>query len=161
MISERVFDTFLGIAIEDEEKREKNRAAWAALAAFCAELLRPLENLEETAQRDTKAKLVQDLAVVYVESFAAAVGRELCTLYMHLAMDHIPDMVRRFPINFSDLSQQFIEAALKAGKTDMHAFTNKQLLRKRHGQGQELPVLQQREGKGTLEAVSANSSNQK
>jgi hypothetical protein len=127
MISERVFDTFLGIAIEDEEKKEKNGAAWATLAAFYAELLRPLDNPEDPDQRDTKAKLVQDLVVVYVESFAAAVGRELCTLYMHLAMDHIPDMVRRFPINFSDLSQQFVEAALKAGKTDMHAFTNKQL----------------------------------
>jgi uncharacterized membrane protein YgcG len=150
MISKRVFDTFLGIAIEEDEKREKNRAAWIALAALYAELLRSLDNPEEPDQQDTKAKLVQGFAVVYVKNFAAAVGRELCTLYTHLAMDHILDMVRRFPINFSDLLQHFVEAAMKAGKTDMHVFTNKQLRGKGMDKGRNFQCFSKERERGHL-----------
>jgi hypothetical protein len=154
LISERVFDTLLAIAIEDKEKRLLNRMVWAALAAFNAELLKPLDN-PDADQRSSKAIAVQDRTVIYVENFAAAVGRELCTLYMHLAADHIPDMVRRFPVNFSDLSQQFVEAALKGGKTDAHAFTNKQLRRGGMDKGRNFQCFSKERERGHLKKTVA------
>jgi hypothetical protein len=105
MLDEEVFDTFLAIAINEPEKRELNRKVWVALAAFNPELLKPLGNPEDAGKRLTKSILVEDLAVAYVESFSAAVGEELCTLYMHQSMRHLPAMVLRNPVNISDLSQ--------------------------------------------------------
>jgi hypothetical protein len=107
---------------------------WVALAALNAELLKPLNNPEDASERITKSIQVEDRAVSYVESFPAAVGEELCTLYMHHSMGHLPEMVLRFPVNIADLSQQYVEHALKQGKSDMVNFTNKSL----RDEGQEL-----------------------
>jgi hypothetical protein len=46
---------------------------------------------------------------------------------MHHGMSHLPEMILELPIDISDLSQQFVEHALKEGKGDMHAFSNKRL----------------------------------
>jgi hypothetical protein len=134
MLNEEVYDTFLAIAIDDPQKRELNRKVWVALAAFNGELLKPLNNPEDASERLTKSIEVEDGAVAYVESFSAAVGEELCTLYMHQSMRHLPAMVLRFPVNIADLSQQYVEHALKQGKSDMVNFTNKRL----RDEGQEL-----------------------
>jgi hypothetical protein len=127
LCEEGVFDTLLAIAIQDPEKRAVNREAWVALAAYNKELQKPLNNPLNAAERLTKSILVQDKGVALVESITAAVGEELATLYMHHSMTHILDMVHDNPVDISNLSQQYIEHALKQGKADMHNFTNKKL----------------------------------
>jgi hypothetical protein len=82
-------------------------------------LLQPLNNPADEAERLAKSIIVQDRGVAYVDSFTAHVGAERATIYMHLAIDHVPDMVRDFDIDISDLSQQFVEHKLKQGKTDI------------------------------------------
>jgi hypothetical protein len=77
-----------------------------------------------------------------VDSYTAAVGSELITLYMHLGMGHLPEMILEHPIDISDLSQQFVEAALKEGKGDMHAFTNKRLRDETNDKGRNPQVMQ-------------------
>jgi hypothetical protein len=42
-------------------------------------------------------------------------------------MEHIPQMVRDSPVDISDLSQQYVEHALKQGNSDMHNFINKRV----------------------------------
>ncbi|GAQ93252.1 hypothetical protein KFL_013900010, partial [Klebsormidium nitens] len=110
--------------------------------SFCyAEVLRPLHNPGDDDEREAKSIVVQDRAVAYVHSFSSQLGADLATLYMHLGMVHVPDMVRRFAINFSDMSQQFVEHKLKEGKTDMQLFTNKRLVDERQQKGRNLQVM--------------------
>jgi hypothetical protein len=70
---------------------------------------------------------VQDKAVTFVDSFADVCERETATLYCHHSLDHIPRMVRDTPVDIANLSQQYVEHALKQGKQDMHNF-NKRLI---------------------------------
>ncbi|GAQ86063.1 hypothetical protein KFL_002680090 [Klebsormidium nitens] len=135
------YNAFLDIAITDDDKRADARAIWDNLAAAYSELLQPLNNPADKVERTAKSVVVQDKLVAYVESFSAHVGAGRATLYMHLAMDHVPDMVRRFPIDISDLSQQFVEHKLKQGKTDMQLFTNKRLVDERQQKGRNLQVM--------------------
>jgi hypothetical protein len=79
--------------------------------------------------------------VAYVESFSAHCGADKSTLYMHLGMVHVPDMVRRFSVNISDMSQQFVEHKLKEGKTDLQLFTNRRLVDEKQKKGRNLQVM--------------------
>jgi hypothetical protein len=85
-----------------------------------------MEDPQDAPTREKKADLVQDLAVVFVGAFTGCFGEQMATLYCHHSMDHIPSMVRRLPMNLSDLSQQGFEALMKQGKND-GAFGNKKL----------------------------------
>jgi hypothetical protein len=110
-----MFDTLLAIAIEEPVKRANNRRVWVGLSDLKGEFLKPLANAEDGGERLAKSILVQDKAVVSVDSFADVCGRETVTLYCHHAIDHIPQMVRDSPVDIADLSQQYVEHALKQG----------------------------------------------
>ncbi|GAQ89496.1 hypothetical protein KFL_005290110, partial [Klebsormidium nitens] len=135
------YNAFLDIAITDASKRADARIIWDNLAALYAELLRPLNNPSDDGERLAKSIVVQDRAAAYVYSFSSQLGADLATLYMHLGMVHVPDMVRRFPVSFSDMSQQFVEHKLKEGKTDMQLFTNRRLVDERQQKGRNLQVM--------------------
>jgi hypothetical protein len=92
-------------------------------------------------QREAKAERAQDLAVAFVYNFSSAVGQELCTVYMHFGMCHLPDMIRRLPLNTSDVFQQWFEALLKQGKTDARLFSNKRLRDEKQAKGRNYQVL--------------------
>lgn len=100
----RVYEAFLTIAIDDEEKREANKRVWASLAELYDYLRTPLPNPLIVAQREEKAEKAQDLAVAYVDAFIGAVGQDLVTLYMHHGMCHFTDMIRHVDLNISDMS---------------------------------------------------------
>jgi hypothetical protein len=76
-----------------------------------------------------------------VEEFSGCVGEALATLYMHLGMRHIPDIIRDHNVDISDLSQQYVEHALKQGKSDMLNFTNKRLKDERQDKGRNYQVM--------------------
>jgi hypothetical protein len=116
----------LEIAINDPEKRARNREVWSGLKKFYFEVNAPMENPEDAPTRAKKAALVQDYAVVFVGAFTGCFEEQMATLYCHHSMDHIPSMVRRLPMNLSDLSQQGFEALMKQGKND-GAFGKKRL----------------------------------
>lgn len=137
----RVYTAFLEIAIDDDEKRAANAKVWAALAKLYDYLKTPLSNPRDQTQRDEKAEKAQDLAVDYVGNFSSAVGEELCTLYMHHGMCHIPDMIRHVPLNISDMSQQWFEALLKQGKTGAKLFSNKRLRDEKQDKGRNYQIL--------------------
>jgi hypothetical protein len=139
--NEGIFDTFLAIAIDNPQKRAANRKVWVALALFNDQLRLPLNNPEDAGERLGKSIRVQDAAVLYVEEFCSCVGEALATLYMHLGMRHILDIIRVHPIDISDLSQQYVEAALKQGKSDMQNFTNKRLRDERQDKGRNYQVM--------------------
>ncbi|GAQ87283.1 hypothetical protein KFL_003430020 [Klebsormidium nitens] len=136
-----VYNTFLNIVIDDDEKRANARTIWDNLACFYNELIKPLDDPTDQAERLRKSVLVQDKAVAYVDSFTAQVGMDKATLYMHQAMDHIPEMVLRFEVDISDMSQQFVEAKLKEGKTDMQLFSNKRLVDETQKKGRNQQVM--------------------
>lgn len=136
-----VFDTFLAIAIDNPEKRAANRKVWVALAAFNDMLRAPLANPDDASERLAKSLRVEDAAVLYVEEFSGCVGEALATLYMHLGMRHIPDIIRDHNVDISDLSQQYVEHALKQGKSDMLNFTNKRLKDERQDKGRNYQVM--------------------
>jgi hypothetical protein len=98
-------------------------------------------NPEDASQRAEKATLCQDMAVAFVDAFSGAVGEDLCTLYCHHAMIHIPDIIRNIPLNIGDLSQQGFEHLLKMGKSDLHNFTNKRLRGDGQDKGRNYQVL--------------------
>jgi hypothetical protein len=123
----RMYDVLLEIAIADPVKRGHNRKVWEALSNLNAEFLKPLSNAEDAEERLAKSLVVQAKAVAFVENFTDTCGKETATLYCHHAMAHIPQMVRDSPVDISDLSQQYVEHALKQGKSDMHNFTNKRV----------------------------------
>ncbi|GAQ88843.1 hypothetical protein KFL_004630110 [Klebsormidium nitens] len=135
------YNTFLDIAILDDAKRAAARKIWDNLASFYTELLKPLTNPEDAEERLGKSIVVQDKAVAYVESYTAELGTDRATLYMHQAMSHVPEMVQRFPVDISDMSQQFVEAKLKEGKTDMLLFTNRRLVDEKQQKGRNLQVM--------------------
>jgi hypothetical protein len=137
-----VFATFLAIAIDDDEKRALNREVWVATAAMNKELRAPHKNPDDRQERLAKSIRVEDLGVAFVDRYTAAVGGELSTLYMHHGMSHLPEMILELPIDISDLSQQFVEHALKEGKGDMQAFSNKRLRDERNDKGRNLQVMQ-------------------
>lgn len=141
MCDSRMFDTLLEIAIEDPVKQEHNWRVWTGLSGLNAEFLRPLNNAEDAAERLAKSIVVQDKAVSFVESFTDTCGRETATLYCHHAMDHIPQMVRDSPVDIQDLSQQYVEHALKQGKSDMHNFTNNRLVEGTNTKGRIYQVM--------------------
>jgi hypothetical protein len=60
---------------------------------------------------------------------------------MHQAMCQLPEMVLRFEVDISDMSQQFVEVKLKEGKTDMQLFTNKRLKDERQATGRVYQVM--------------------
>jgi hypothetical protein len=127
MCHPRMFDTLLEIAIEDPEERGHNRLVWVGLSELNGEFMKPMLNAEDARERLVKSKVVQDKAVTFVDCFTDVCGRENATLYCHQAVKHLPDMVRDTPADISALSQQYVEHALKQGKTDMHNFNNKRL----------------------------------
>lgn len=99
---------------------------WSGLEAFYNELRTPMENPEDVPEREEKADLVQALAVTFVCALTACFGEMMATLYCHHSLTHIPAMVRRLPMNISDLSQQGFEALMKQEKND-GALGNKRL----------------------------------
>jgi hypothetical protein len=111
-----VFDTFLAIANDDDDKRVLNMEVWVATAAMNKELWAPHKNPDDQQERLAKSIRVEDLGVAFVDTYTAAVGGELSTLYMHHGMTHLPEMIVELPNDISDLSQQFVEHALKEGK---------------------------------------------
>ncbi|GAQ88673.1 hypothetical protein KFL_004500130 [Klebsormidium nitens] len=141
LLHPKAYNAFLDIAIDDDTKRAEAAVIWDNLAAFYNELLQPLQNPENKDERLAKASVVQDKGVAFVDSFTAQVGAGKATLYCHLAVDHVPDMVARFPVNFSDMSQQFVEHKLKEGKTDMQLFTNRRLVDERVKMGRNQQVM--------------------
>jgi hypothetical protein len=112
------YNAFLDIAITDEGKRAEARKIWDGLARFYTELIKPLNNPEDRTERLAKSIIVQDNAVVFVESYTAQLEADMATLCMHQAMDHVPEMVLRSPPDILDMSQQYVEAKLKEGKTE-------------------------------------------
>jgi hypothetical protein len=136
-----VFDTFLAIAIDNPEKRAANRKVWVALAAFNDLLRAPLANPDDAGKRLAKSLRVEDAAVLYVEEFSGCVGEALATLYMHLGMRHIPDIIRDHNVNISNVSQQYVEHALKQGNSYMLNFTNKRLRDERQDKGRNYQVM--------------------
>jgi hypothetical protein len=85
-----------------------------------------MEHPEQAPEREEKADLVLALAVTFVGALTACFGEAMATLYCHHSLTHIPAMVRRVPMNISDLSQQGFEALMKHGKND-GALGNKRL----------------------------------
>jgi hypothetical protein len=137
----RVYDVLLEIAIVEKNKRALNREVWVGLEASYYLMIRPLNNPDNEEERAEKSIEVQDQAVVYVDAFAAAVGREFCTLYMHHVLLHIPRQVKNLELNLTDVSQQGFENLLKQGKTDMRLFSNKQLKNERQQFGRNAQVI--------------------
>jgi hypothetical protein len=154
----RVYDTLLEIAIVEPEKRALNRKVWAGLEVLYYLMIRPLLDLDNKEERKEKSQEVQDQAVVYVDAFAAAVGREFCTLYMHHALLHIPRQVETLELNNTDVSQQGFENLLKQGKTDMRLFTNKQLKNERQQLGRNYQV-RERKGKSVSQEDASSAAN--
>jgi hypothetical protein len=140
-LDERVYDTLLEIAIDDPVKRADNRKIWKALEVLHHKLQEPMPNPEDEEQRKAKSIICEDMPVVFVDALSAAVGEELCTLYCHHAMRHIPDIIRDVPLNIGDLSQQGFEHLLKLGKSDLHNFTNKRLRGDGQDKGRNYQVL--------------------
>jgi hypothetical protein len=137
----RVYDTLLEIAIVEPEKRALNREVWAGLEVLYYLMIRPLLDPDDAEERAAKSLEVQDQAVTYVDAFAAAVGRQFCTLYMHHILVHIPRQVRDLELDLTDVSQQGFENLLKQGKTDMRLFSNKQLKNERQQFGRNAQVI--------------------
>jgi hypothetical protein len=138
----KVFDTFLTIAIDDDDKRALNREVWVATAAMNKELRAPHKNPNDREERLAKSIRVEDLGVAFVDNYTAALGGELSTLYMHHGMGHLPEMILELPIDISDLLQQFVAHAWKEEKGDMHAFSNKRLRDEGNDKGRNLQVMQ-------------------
>jgi hypothetical protein len=101
-------------------------------------MIRPLLDPDDEKEREEKSIEVRDQAVEYVDAFAAAIGREFCTWYMHHMLIHIPQQVE---LNITDVSQQGFENLLKEGKTDMRLFSNKQLKNERQQFGRNAQVI--------------------
>lgn len=137
----RVYDTLLKIAIVEPEKRALNRAMWKGLEVLYYLMIRSLLDPDNAAERAVKSLEVQDQAVTYVDAFAAAVGRQFCTLYMHHILIHIPRQVKDLELDLTDVSQQGFENLLKQGKTDMRLFSNKQLKNERQQFGRNAQVI--------------------
>jgi hypothetical protein len=137
----RVYDQLLEIAIDEPEKRAQNRQVWSGLADVYSELQAPMEDPQNEEERGKKADLVQDLAVLFVGAFTGCFGEMMATLYCHHSMIHIPCMVRRLPMNISDLSQQGFEALMKQGKND-GALSNKRLRNETDDVGRNQQMLQ-------------------
>jgi hypothetical protein len=150
LLEEEAFDTLLNIAIADPVKRAKNREVWVNLAAFYWELKKPLGDPENATQRAAKSILVEDLAVLYVDSFVRATMLEAVPLYLHLSVCHLPRIVQDHPVDISDLSQQYVENALKQGKMDMQVHTNKRLRDERNDVGRNLQVFKKERERAKL-----------
>ncbi|GAQ92847.1 hypothetical protein KFL_011650020 [Klebsormidium nitens] len=146
----RVYTAFCTIAIDDEEKRAANMLVWANLAALYDYIRTPLPNPLVVEQREQKGERAQDMAVAYVDSFVSAVGMDLVTLYMHHGMCHFPEMIKHVPLNISDVSQQWLEALLKQGKTDAKLFTNNQLRSETMDKGRQAQILAKERERGAL-----------
>jgi hypothetical protein len=104
-------------------------------------IIRPLLDTDDEEERREKSMEVQDQAAAYVDAFAAAVGREFCTLYMHHMLVHIPRQVEDLELDITVVSQQGFKNLLKQGKTDMKLFTNKQLKNERQQYGRNYQVI--------------------
>jgi hypothetical protein len=143
LLDERVYTKLCEAVINDPGKLALNLAVWAALQDFNKELRAPMQNPNDLAERRAKSVLVEDLAVAYVDAYTRAGFGDMCTLYMHQSMRHIPVMVLRLDINISDVSQQGLEHLLKAGKVDAQVFSNKRL----RGDGQDMGRNKQTLGK--------------
>jgi hypothetical protein len=150
LLEEEAFDTFLNIAITDPVKRAKNREVWVNLTAFYWELKKPLGDPENATQRAAKSILVEVLAVLYVDSFVRATMLEAVPLYLHLSMCHLHTIVREHPVDISDLSQQYVENALKQGKMDMQVHTNKRLRDETNDVGRNLQVFKKERERAKL-----------
>jgi hypothetical protein len=108
-----MYNTLLTIAIEDPEKRASNGPVWAGLSTFNAELLKPMLNPQNEEERAAKSEVVQEKAKGFLTAFTDVRGVENATLYCHLAVKHIPEMVLNTPVDLSEVSQQALEHALK------------------------------------------------
>jgi hypothetical protein len=76
--------------IDDPQKLALNVAVWAALRDFNKALRAPMLNPKDLAERTAKSVLVEDLAVAYVDAYTVAGFGDMCTLYMHHSISHIP-----------------------------------------------------------------------
>lgn len=108
-----MYNTLLTIAIEEPEKRGRNEKVWAGLSTLNSELLKPMLNPEDPAERLAKSGVVQDKATAFVRAFTDVCGVETATLYCHQAVTHLPEMVRDTEVDMSEVSQQALEHALK------------------------------------------------
>jgi hypothetical protein len=136
-----VYDTLLEIAIEDPEKRERNERVWRALSNLNGEIIKPMQNPQNPGERLAKSEVVQHLATAFTAAFTDVCGVENATLYCHMTLDHLPEMVRDTPVDLSEVSQQALEHALKQGKSDMRDFTNKRLRSENMGLGRNQQVM--------------------
>jgi hypothetical protein len=158
-LNERVYTRLCRAVIDDPGKRAQNIAVWAALAKFNRELRAPMLNLRDLAERTVKSRLVEDLAVAYVDAYTQAGFRGMCTLYMHHSMCHIPRMILRLDVDISVVFQQGLEHLLKAGKVDAIVFSNKRLRRDSQDVGRNKQVLgKERERKKMRVEVSMQKS---
>jgi hypothetical protein len=71
------FDTFLAIAIDDDDKRALNREVWVATAAMNKELRAPHKNPGDREERLAKSIRVEDLGVAFVDTYTAAIEGDL------------------------------------------------------------------------------------
>jgi hypothetical protein len=92
-------------------------------------------------QQEEKAEKVQDLAVAYVDAFVGALRQDLVTLYMHHGMCHFLNMIRHVDLNISNMSQQWLEALLKQGKSNAKLFSNNQLRNGKMDKGRQAQII--------------------
>ncbi|GAQ84437.1 hypothetical protein KFL_001890010 [Klebsormidium nitens] len=136
-----MYNTLLTIAIEDPGKRALNEKVWAGLSTYNSELLKPMLNPADAAERLVKSGVVQEKGVGFLRAFSDVAGVENATLYCHMAVTHLPEMVRDTGVDLSEVSQQALEHALKQGKSDMRDFSNKQLIGEHMGLGRNQQVM--------------------
>jgi hypothetical protein len=95
MMHPDMYNTLLAIAIQEPEKRERNRKVWAGLSDLNAELLKLMLNPQNAAKRVEKSVVVKEKVVGFVTAFIDVCGVENATLYCHTTMDHLPEIVVR------------------------------------------------------------------
>jgi hypothetical protein len=82
------------------------------------------QNPEDIDERRAKSIRVEDLGVKFVDTYTTAVGSELATLYMHLGMGHLSEMILELPIDQQPLTA-VCQACAKKGEGG-HARIHKQ-----------------------------------
>jgi hypothetical protein len=136
-----IYNKLLAIVIENPEKQALNERVWAGLSSLIQELIKPMPNPANEAERVAKSEVVQDRATAFVAAFTDVAEVENATHYCHEAVVHLPEMVRETPVDLLEVSQQALEHALKQGKIDMRDFTNKQLRGEKMDLGRNQQVM--------------------
>ncbi len=88
----KLFRTLLLTVLKEDTKQFKDSViSWLALESLWNELVTPIT---EDETRGQKADKVKTLAEAYLVAFATAVSADRVTVYMHIAADHFPTMIR-------------------------------------------------------------------